>query len=307
MNPSMYLLTGPTAVGKTALCLRLAKELDAEILSCDSMQVYKGLDIATAKPTPAELAAVRHHGIDVFPVDSAANIQAYVQMAAEAVEDIASRGRNILVAGGSGFYLKSFLEPVCDEVQVPAAIRKEVATLHQAEGLEGLVERIHAHNPDGVGDLDLQNPRRVVRALERCMATGKTVLELRAELDSMPAPYPQFQKKTCVLARGDEILRDRIQQRTAKMLSDGLLDEVSALLGRGLLRNATAAASIGYREVIARLQGRSDPQSDLAAEINRSTWQLVRRQRKWFRSQLASARTLDLDACPEPSIAELFS
>ena len=307
MNPSMYLLTGPTAVGKTALCLRLAKELDAEILSCDSMQVYKGLDIATAKPTPAELAAVRHHGIDDFPVDSAANIQAYVQMAAEAVEDIASRGRNILVAGGSGFYLKSFLEPVCDEEQVPAAIRKEVATLHQAEGLEGLAERIHAHNPDGVGDLDLQNPRRVVRALERCMATGKTVLELRAELDSMPAPYPQFQKKTCVLARGDEILRERIQQRTAKMLSDGLVDEVSALLGRGLMRNATAAASIGYREVITRLQGRSDPQSDLAVEINRSTWQLVRRQRKWFRSQLASARTLDLDACPEPSIAELFS
>lgn len=307
MNPCLYLVTGPTAVGKTKLCLRLALELDAEILSCDSMQLYQGMDIGTAKPSLEEMATVPHHGIGVFPMDRAASIQMYSKTAAQIVQDITARGKRVLVTGGSGFYLKSFLEPVCDEVEIPYEVRSEVARIQETSGLPALVERIHSLNPEGVGGLDLQNPRRVVRALERCMASGRTVLELLEEFNSMPEPFPDFEKFTCVLTRGDDSLKERIQRRTAEMLANGLVDEVEALMARGFLDNATGSVSIGYREVVAHLQGRSDPELDLAQEINRNTWRLVRRQRKWFRSQLNSYRSVDLDAGRQPCAAQLFN
>ena len=278
----MYLLTGPTAVGKTELCLRLAEELDAEILSCDSMQVYEGMDIGTAKPTTAELASVRHHCIGIFPFNHTINIHTYTEVAAEAVDKITRRGKAVLVTGGSGFYLNSFIQPVCDEVKVSHEIRAEVNQLQDSGGLHTLVENLRSLNPNGLGDLDIQNPRRVVRALERCKASGKTVLELRAEMESMPEPFPDFNKRICVLNRGDNALRERIQLRTSSMLANGLVDEVRGLLSRGLLENPTAAASIGYREVIAYIQNKPQPEKHLEESINRSTWQLVRKQKKWL-------------------------
>ena len=302
----MYLLTGPTAVGKTELCLRLAEELEAEILSCDSMQVYEGMDIGTAKPTTAELASVRHHCIGIFPFNHTINIHTYTEVAAEAVDKITRRGKAVLVTGGSGFYLNSFIQPVCDEVKVSHEIRTEVNQLQDSGGLHALVENLRSLNPNGLGDLDIQNPRRVVRALERCKASGKTVLELRAEMESMPEPFPDFNKRICVLNRGDNALRERIQLRTSSMLANGLVDEVRGLLSRGLLENPTAAASIGYREVIAYIQNKPQPEKHLEESINRSTWQLVRKQKKWFRSQLPYARRVDLDLCPVPSVEDLF-
>jgi len=302
----MYLLTGPTAVGKTELCLRLAEELEAEILSCDSMQVYEGMDIGTAKPTTAELASVRHHCIGIFPFNHTINIHTYTEVAAEAVDKITRRGKAVLVTGGSGFYLNSFIQPVCDEVKVSHEIRAEVNQLQDSGGLHALVENLRSLNPNGLGDLDIQNPRRVVRALERCKASGKTVLELRAEMESMPEPFPDFNKRICVLNRGDNALRERIQLRTSSMLANGLVDEVRGLLSRGLLENPTAAASIGYREVIAYIQNKPQPEKHLEESINRSTWQLVRKQKKWFRSQLPCARSVDLDLCPVPSVEDLF-
>ena len=302
----MYLLTGPTAVGKTELCLRLAEELEAEILSCDSMQVYEGMDIGTAKPTTAELASVRHHCIGIFPFNHTINIHTYTEVAAEAVDKITRRGKAVLVTGGSGFYLNSFIQPVCDEVKVSHEIRAEVNQLQDSGGLHALVENLRSLNPNGLGDLDIQNPRRVVRALERCKASGKTVLELRAEMEAMPEPFPDFNKRICVLNRGDNALRERIQLRTSSMLANGLVDEVRGLLSRGLLENPTAAASIGYREVIAYIQNKPQPEKHLEESINRSTWQLVRKQKKWFRSQMPCARRVDLDLYPVPSVEDLF-
>ncbi len=302
----MYLLTGPTAVGKTELCLRLAEELDAEILSCDSMQVYEEMDIGTAKPTTAELASVRHHCIGIFPFNHTINIHTYTEVAAEAVDKITRRGKAVLVTGGSGFYLNSFIQPVCDEVKVSHEIRAEVNQLQDSGGLHALVENLRSLNPNGLGDLDIQNPRRVVRALERCKASGKTVLELRAEMEAMPEPFPDFNKRICVLNRGENALQERIQLRTSSMLANGLVDEVRGLLSRGLLENPTAAASIGYREVIAYIQNKPQPEKHLEESINRSTWQLVRKQKKWFRSQLPCARWVDLDLCPVPSVEDLF-
>ena len=304
MAPSLYLLTGPTASGKTALCLRLAIELNAEIISCDSMQVYVGMDIGTAKPSPDELTAVVHHGIGVFPVTRGASVHDFSLLAAAAVKDIHDRGKSVLVTGGSGFYLKSFLEPVCDDVVISKETRSMVAGLFKKAGLDGVFARLLELNPDGVGELDLQNPRRVVRALERCLQSGYSVLQLRANLASLPEPYAGMEKRLCVLQREDDSLRTRIQQRTRAMLNAGLVAEVRELIPLGLLENKSASASIGYRETISLIDGTL--KSELEETINLHTWQLVRKQRKWFRKQLSNARSVNLDYLPEPSLDEVF-
>ena len=304
MAPSLYLLTGPTASGKTALSLRLAIQLDAEIISCDSMQVYEGMDIGTAKPSPDELTAVVHHGIGVFPVTRGASVHDFSLLAAAAVKDIHDRGKSVLVTGGSGFYLKSFLEPVCDDVVISKETRSMVAGLFKKSGLDGVVARLLELNPGGVGELDLQNPRRVVRALERCLQSGYSVLQLRANLASLPEPYAGMEKRLCILQREDDSLRTRIQQRTRAMLNAGLVAEVRELIPLGLLENKSASASIGYRETISLIDGTL--KSELEETINLHTWQLVRKQRKWFRKQLSNARSVNLDYLPEPSLAEVF-
>lgn len=304
MTPSLYLLTGPTASGKTALCLRLALELDAEIISCDSMQVYEGMDIGTAKPSPDELAVVVHHGIGVFPVTRGASIHDFSSLAAAAVEDIHNRGKSVLVTGGSGFYLKSFLEPVCDDIVISKETRSVVDGLFKKSGLAGVVAWLLELNPGGIGELDLQNPLRVVRALERCLQSGDSVLQLRANLASLPEPYAGIEKRICVIQREDDSLRTRIQQRTRTMLNAGLVAEVRELIPLGLLENKSASASIGYRETISFIDGTLE--FELEETINLHTWQLVRKQRKWFRKQLSNARSVNLDYMSEPSLEEVF-
>lgn len=304
MTPSLYLLTGPTASGKTALCLRLALELDAEIISCDSMQVYEGMDIGTAKPSPDELAVVVHHGIGVFPVTRGASVHDFSSLAATAVEDIHNRGKSVLVTGGSGFYLKSFLEPVCDDIVISKETRSVVDGLFKKSGLAGVVAWLLELNPGGIGELDLQNPLRVVRALERCLQSGDSVLQLRANLASLPEPYAGMEKRICVIQREDDSLRTRIQQRTRTMLNAGLVAEVRELIPLGLLENKSASASIGYRETISFIDGTLE--FELEETINLHTWQLVRKQRKWFRKQLSNARSVNLDYMPEPSLEEVF-
>ena len=306
MELSLYLVTGPTAVGKTALCLEVAKALDAEIVSCDSMQVYRGMDIGTAKATAEELAAVRHHCLDLFGTSEPGDVGVYSKCARDAILGIHGRGKKVLVTGGSGFYLKSFLEPVCDDIEVPAGIRGEVEGMLGSQGLESLVGKLTELNPDGVGGLDLQNPRRVTRALERCLASGLTVLELKERMATLPKPYPGMAKKVCILTRGDAKLKARIAQRTKSMVKGGLIEEVELLVGKGLGENPVARAAIGYREVLAFLGGEIATTDELEDLLNRNTWQLVRKQRKWFRTQLPGAKVVDLDECPEPRLPDLF-
>jgi tRNA dimethylallyltransferase len=307
MEPTIYIVTGPTAVGKTALCLEVAKELGAEIVSCDSMQVYMGMDIGTAKASVSELAAVPHHCLDLFPIQNQGDIRKYIKCAQEAISGILSKGKQVLVTGGSGFYLKSFLEPVCDGVEVPTEIRAEVEGVLEGGGTEAAVSRLLELNPEGVGGLDLQNPRRVARALERCLASGLPVLELKRRMDALPPPYPGMAKKVCVLSRGDGGLKSRIASRTAAMIDGGLVQEVERLAGEGLRENPVARSSIGYREVLAYLDGEIEGIDGLANAINGNTWQLVRKQRKWFRIQLTGANTVNLDECPQPGARQLFS
>lgn len=288
MNPVLYVLTGPTAVGKTEWALRWAEAHGAEIVSCDSLLFYRGMDIGTAKPTRAELARVPHHLIDICEVRERMDITAYVTRARAVIDDIGRRGRRVLVTGGSGFYLKSFFAPVADDVAVSDAIRAEVAVLKR----EVALERLTTLNPAGLAGLDVANPRRVMRALERCLASGKTLADLAAAFAELPKPFTEFEVRLAVLQRDPAELERRAAERVTAMLQAGLVEEVRRLRGEGLETNPSAAKAIGYREVLAMLDG-GLAESQLAAEITKNTRALAKKQRTWFRTQLPPHRVLD--------------
>jgi tRNA dimethylallyltransferase len=289
VSRTLHVLTGCTAVGKTELALRWAEANGAEIVSCDSLLFYRGADIGTAKPGPAERARVPHHLIDIAEPAEQMNVSHYVTLARGAVEDILRRGRAVLVTGGSGFYLKAFFAPVADEVAVPAALRAEVAARLEREGLEAVVAELRALNPGGLGTLDVRNPRRVVRALERCRATGRTLADLQAEFAARPGPFADCVVRVCELVREPADLEARIARRVDGMLAAGLVEEVRGLLARGARQNPSVAGAIGYRETIDFLEGRL-PAAELAGAIVRNTRALVKKQRTWFRTQLPPHR-----------------
>ena len=279
------MLTGPTAVGKTEWALRWAEARGAEIVSCDSLLFYRGMEIGTARPTAAELARVPHHLIGICEMSERMDVTRYVANARSAIADIAARGRQVLVVGGSGFYLKSFFAPVADEVAVPASLRAEVSRLSPAEALA----RLHSLNPSGLGTLDTANPRRVTRALERSLASGRQLTELAEEFARQPGPFADWTVELTRMERPPEELARRIELRVAAMLRDGLVAEVRQLCGAGLRDNPSAARAIGYREVIDFIDGKL-PEEKLAAEIAKNTRALVKKQRTWFRTQLPPHR-----------------
>lgn len=303
MSRTLHVLTGCTAVGKTELALRWAEVNGAEIVSCDSLLFYRGADIGTAKPTKAELGRVPHHLIDICDLTERMDVTHYVTKARVAIEDIFARGRRVLVTGGSGFYLKAFFAPVADEVAVPAHLREQLREKLEREGLAPLVAELRQLNPVGLGALDVQNPRRVLRGLERCRASGRTLAELQADFDAQPAAFADCAVALCELVREPADLDARIAQRVDAMLAAGLVEEVRGLLTRGLQQNPSAAQAIGYRETIDFIEGRL-PQAELAGAIAKNTRGLVKKQRTWFKTQLPPHRQLGA-ATAQP--ADLFA
>ncbi len=292
MSRIIHVLTGCTAVGKTELALRWAEANGAEIVSCDSLLFYRGMDLGTAKPTAAERAHVPHHLIDICDVTGRMDVTHYITKARSAVEDIFSRGKAVLVTGGSGFYLKAFFAPVADEVAVPAELREELRARLERDGLVSLVDELRRFNPVGLGALDVQNPRRVLRALERCRATGRTVAALLAEFAALPAPFADCVVRLGELTRDPGELDARIEIRVKTMIAQGLVAEVRGLLGRGLKENPSAALAIGYRETIEVIEGRL-PETELAATMVKNTRYLVKKQRTWFKTQLPAHQPVD--------------
>jgi len=302
-QPSLFVLTGPTASGKTARAIDWAERHDAEIVSCDSLLFYRGMDIGTAKPTPAELARVPHHLIDVVEPRERYDVQRYVAAARAAVEDIVRRGRRVLVVGGSGFYLRSFFAPMSDGIEVDPALRAELETRLATEGLPALVAELRALNSAGLGTLDTENPRRVVRALERCRASGRPLVELATAFASKPSAFADFEVRLVRLDCAAEVLERRIVARVRAMLGAGLVDEVRRLDAAGLRENASAARAIGYRETLDYLDGRK-PLVALEGEIVRNTRALVKKQRTWFRTQLPPHRVVDAADAAAPLFDE---
>ena len=287
MKPALHVLTGPTAVGKTEWALRWAEQRGAEIISCDSLLFYRGMDIGTAKPSATELARVPHHLINLCMVTERMDITDYVAAARRAADDIVARGRTVLVTGGSGFYLKCFFSAVADDVTVPAEVRIEVGALTLTEA----IVQLKALNPAGLGSLDVANPRRVTRALERCLVSGKTLATLTEEFGRKPGSFADWPIKLVRLDREPDDLGRRISERVNVMLRDGLVGEVMRLRAAGLEKNPSATLAIGYREVSAMLDGVL-PEAALAEEIAKNTRALVKKQRTWFRTQLPEHRVL---------------
>lgn len=275
-------LIGPTAVGKTALGIQWAQANNAEILCADAPLVYRGMDIGTAKPNTEEQRGAAHHGIDWVHCTEPFSVADYITRAKAVIEDVFSRGKQILIVGGSGFYLKSFFEAVTDGIEIPAHISEQVDAIFEKEGLAGLMKELRRVGGDNLEGLDKKNPRRVIKALERCLATGKSFAEVRQSFLAQPTPYADCHKRMWQLLRDKADLEQRIRLRVDIMIKDGLIDEVSALKEEGIERNPTAASVIGYRETLEYLAGKTTL-SEFKEKLVEDTLQLARKQRVFFK------------------------
>lgn len=307
MPATLYFLMGPTAVGKTDLSLEWAERMNAEILSCDSLLFYRGMDIGTAKPTVEERSRVRHHLIDVAEVDQPLNLPCFLEFAEQAVAEIEARNKTVLVAGGSGFYLHSFFQPFPQELPESGEIRTQLEELAATRGLEGLLQELDRLHPEGTPGLDRQNPHRVFNALLRSHILGKSWEEMRHDWLTRHPPFPDHQKKAVRLGRPDEEMFPRIEKRITQMMDQGLVEEVRMLKQRGIINNPTARTAIGYREILENPQA---SRRELEEQIALHTRQLVRKQEKWFRNKFASIpaqhpERLAGTACPEECFLSL--
>ena len=285
MTETIHILTGPTGVGKTEIAMDWAESNGAEILSCDSLLVYHGMDVGTAKPSPESMKRIPHHGIDVADLSTVYSVGDYVKLAENSIGEIRERGKKTLVVGGSGFYLRCFFNPVVDDLKIPKEVAERVERLNVKKGLDGLVEELRRLNPSGLGNLDTRNPRRVANALKRCLASGRTVIELKKSFSKGQSPFTDYRKQVCCLMRSPKELRSRIEDRTRSMMDAGLIEEVERLISEGLESNLSAGSAIGYRETIAHLNG-DITQEELENEIVRNTVALAKKQLKWIQRQI---------------------
>jgi tRNA dimethylallyltransferase len=284
-----WFLTGPTASGKTAVGLELAERLNAEIISLDSMALYRGMDIGTAKPTLAERQAVPHHLIDVVDPDQEYSLARYVAAAHRAVEDVASRGRVALFVGGTPLYLKSLLRGIFSGPPADWTLRRQWQALADDEGSEALHARLAQVDPVSARRLHPRDTRRVIRALEVWEKTGRSITELQRQFDRA---RPADQCRVFTLAWPRAELARRIDARVDAMFAAGFVAEVRGLLEGPHPPNRTARQAVGYREVIEHLQGMRDL-CDTIELVKLRTRQFSKRQMTWLRS-LSECRVISL-------------
>lgn len=282
----VIIISGPTCSGKTSLAIDIAKKNNAEIISCDSVQIYKKANIGSAKATIEEQTQVKHHLIDVANVDETFDVATYVELAKKAYLDIKNRGKNIVVVGGSGFYLKSWFMAVADKIDVPKSISDFTSKIELEGGAKKLAEELLKVDSHASEMIDMNNPRRTKNALERCLTTSKSVRQLRAEFEKLPCPMGNFSRKFILLDRPDDEMLERIQQRTQAMLQDGLIEETRELIELGILKNPSLRNSTGYKQAIEFIQTSSNDLQKLKNDIVIQTMSLVRKQRKYFATQL---------------------
>ena len=286
MKIPITIITGPTCCGKTSTAIELAEKIDGEIISCDSVLVYKGMDIGSAKPTKYEQERVKHHLIDVSDVSQKFDVSKYIEHAKKSLADILQRGKQPIIAGGSGFYLKAWFSAVTDNLEIPDEVLRKADEIELQSGDEGLRQALLELDPNAPQCVDILNPRRVKNAYQRCLASGKSAQQLLDDFKKLPCPLGDFERNLTILDFPDEQLFARIQLRTKQMIDDGIVDETKSLLESGILENPSASSAIGYRETIAFIRENKSDLSELQKEIQANTIALVRKQRKFFRNNL---------------------
>ena len=273
-------VVGPTASGKTKLAVQLAKAYDGEVVSCDSMQIYKHMDIGTAKPTPEEMEGVRHHLIDIIEPGEDFSVGKYVQLADACVQDILSRGRTVIIAGGTGLYVDSLISGRTF-APVPQTGKREALEARMREaGGEAMLEALRAVDPVAAQRLHPADEKRIIRALEVYEETGKTITQHNLETQAIP---PRYRPVWLGLDYADRaVLYRRIDLRVGLMLQSGLLDEIRALLALGVSPAATAMQAIGYKEFFGALDG-SCTLEEAAELCKQRSRNYAKRQLTWFR------------------------
>jgi tRNA dimethylallyltransferase len=290
-----WFLTGATAVGKTAIGVALAERLNAEIISLDSMTIYRGMDIGTAKPSRELQALVPHHLIDIVEPGDEYSVAQYVDAVAETVSHIRARGREPLFVGGTPLYLKSLLRGLFNGPPADWKLRQEIEEELQLVGEKALFDRLSQIDPVAASHIHPNDTRRLIRALEVFRATGEPISHQQLQFDDGRAAEDC---RVFVLRRQREELHERIEARVRAMVDAGLVDEVRGLIANDRELGRTARQAVGYREALAYLGGEYD-HDEMIAHITYRTRRFAKRQGTWFRS-LSECRFVDLEGEPDP-------
>ena len=273
-------IAGPTASGKTALSIAVAKELDGEIVSCDSMQVYKRMDIGTAKPTAEEMENIPHHMLSVAEPWEDFSVGKYCDMATPIVDDILARGKTAIIVGGTGLYMDALIRGNAFAPCPSTGCREKLEKQAEEEGIEAVIAQLRAVDPESAERLHPSDQKRIIRAMEVYLETGKTITQHNLETQQIP---PRYNPVWFALEDADRAtLYERIDRRVEVMLQDGLLTEIKALLAEGVPEKCTAMQAIGYKEFVDALAGRSSIETAVAL-VQQSSRKYAKRQLTWFR------------------------
>ena len=273
-------IAGPTASGKTALAVELAKCVNGEVVSCDSMQIYKGMDIGTAKPTTEEMQGIVHHMLDIAEPWEEFSVSRYCEIAAPIVDDIISRGKIAIIAGGTGLYMDALIRGNSFAPCPSTGMREKLEAQADKDGMEAMLCLLASIDPDSAAKLHLADRKRILRALEVYYETGETITAHNLKTQQLP---PKYNATWFALEDEDrQMLYERINSRVDKMLSAGLIDEIKGLLAAGIPEKCTAMQAIGYKEFIAYLNGQC-PLEDAVSMVQQASRHYAKRQLTWFR------------------------
>ena len=281
MKMKLLCILGPTAIGKTEIAIEVAQRLNAEIVSVDSRQIYREMDIGTAKPTWEEQQQARHHLIDCVDIAQPFSVAAYQNLADAAIRDIQNRDKRVMLVGGAGLYFRAIVDGLFEGPGADAAIRKRLRQEAAQQGVEALHTRLRACDAASAERIHPNNLVKVIRALEVHELTGTPISQLQQQWNNKPRyPFIAFG-----LSMQREILYRRIEQRVDAMLADGLIGEVKGLLKRGHSRNSIALQSFGYKELIAYLDGNCTL-DEAIEQLKQNTRRFAKRQLTWFRGDI---------------------
>lgn len=273
-------IAGPTASGKTALAVELAKALNAEVVSCDSMQVYRYMDIGTAKPTQEEMQGIPHHMLDIADPTEGFSVSRYCQMAAPIVDAILAKGKSVIIAGGTGLYMDALIRGNSFAPFPSTGMRRKLEIQADQMGMEHMLDLLRSIDPDSASKLHLKDRKRILRALEVYYETGETITAHNQKTQLIP---PRYRPVWFALEDADrQQLYRRIDQRVVNMLEMGLLEEIQNLLARGIPEKCTAMQAIGYKEYLDALAGRCNI-DEATQQVQQATRHYAKRQLTWFR------------------------